>query len=63
MRRKLRHGHRPDSDDLPHNDWMCKICGEVNSGFDSECQYCDPPEQREDDYHTDWVVDHRKHDR
>lgn len=33
---------QPDEADLPHRDWTCETCGEVNSCLDAECQYCDP---------------------
>lgn len=54
---------RPHSDDHPHQDWMCKVCGEMNSGFDNECVFCDDEAERRRDYLIDHMIDQRKHSR
>jgi hypothetical protein len=38
---------RPDTDDLPHQQWKCDCCNAINSMFDAECQFCDGDEQPE----------------
>ena len=43
--------------------WECPRCGAFNHESDFECQWCDPPEQLEEEWQADHKIDQRKHER